>query len=233
MSRYLVVIVVLSCASVGRADSVYWSSETGTYWDSSTYQYWNNGGGKRDVVYSWTEANALAKSMTPPVGYQQGHLLTIGDQDEHNFIFVRMLNSGRRAWLGISDVDVMGEWRWADSTPGIYQDPKLFPNPTHSLPFANWRQSTFFKNEWTSPTPYDLRSATASYGITGYLWDGLGDPSPDGMVWGTTSAADRALVIVEFDRLPVPEPATFVLGLLGALIFAGVRTTGRCTFRPF
>ena len=151
--------------------------------------------------------------MTPPEGYQQGHLVTISDQAEHNWLFVFPARFGQKAWLGITDEAVTGEWRWVDDTPGIWQDPKLFASPVQTS-FAKWRTGGYFGEQ--SLPPYDLTSLTRSFGITGYIYDHPGDPTPYAMTWNTTSAADRAMVIVEFE--PVPEPSTIALAMVGAAL---------------
>lgn len=91
---------------------------------------------------TWAEAKLVAEALVPPPGFGAGHLLTISDAAEQEFVInhVGQIVSGGEndgAWAGFSDEAVEGEWRWIDQTPGIWQDPAVFPNPIQTA-YVNW-----------------------------------------------------------------------------------------------
>ena len=210
--RLAAIIVALSCASGGRADSVVIWPETWPNGNNHAYQRI----GEYNSARSWSEAIALAASTTPPEGYGPGHLVSLGSKEEHDWIFRYGPKTYEyKIWLGITDEAVAGEWRWLDGSPGVWQDPKIFANPIQTLPFAAWRSGSFYGEE--SLPPYDLTSATRSYGATSYLYDHPGAPIPYQMTWNTRDARGQEVVVIEFEPLPVPEPSTFVLAGIAAV----------------
>ncbi len=66
---------------------------------------------------SWTTARAAANSSY--LNGMQGYLATVTSADE--FDFIKSKTGGTEAWLGGTDQDVEGEWRWIDD-PGVPAD---------------------------------------------------------------------------------------------------------------
>ncbi len=64
-------------------------------------------------VYSpgitWTEAHDIAVSSTYSVF--RGHLVTIDDQEENDFL-TGLLSNNTRAWIGLYDVTTEGDYKW-------------------------------------------------------------------------------------------------------------------------
>jgi hypothetical protein len=84
----------------------------------------------------WEAARREAALLVSPPGYGVGHLASIGSAAENEFLW--MLWGFGEAWIGFTDSAVAGEWRWIDDTPGVWQDPRFFPNPVQTVPYVNW-----------------------------------------------------------------------------------------------
>ncbi len=61
---------------------------------------------------SWTDAKAYAERMG-------GHLVTISNAEENNFVYDLAKHEGvdRAFWIGLTDADSEGRWRWVTSEP--------------------------------------------------------------------------------------------------------------------
>ena len=201
--RLAAILVVLSCATAS-ADPIVWLPT------------WKNGNGHAYVglgkKVTWAEGKALAEQATPPEGFGPGHLVTITDKAENDFVFsihydsVDKTASNNRILLGFSDSALLGEWKWIDDTPGVWQDPDQFANPIQTA-WTKWQTPDFYG----SVVPYNPKSETTSFGLVSFSYDDPGAPGPYESVWTSTGASNTAFVMVEFEPLPVPEPSTFVL----------------------
>ncbi|XP_065115987.1 CD209 antigen-like protein C [Paramisgurnus dabryanus] len=49
-----------------------------------------------------------------------GDLIIINNTEEEDFISRKTISSGERFWIGLSDRDVEGTWRWVDGNPLSY-----------------------------------------------------------------------------------------------------------------
>lgn len=157
-----------------------------------------------DSAATWHEARDGAGQLTSPPGYLAGHLVTVSDSAENEFL-VGQFGSYGRAWLGFTDEQVEGEWRWIDDTPGIWQDPDNFANPIQNA-FTAW--------DPTNNEPNDYFTGE-DYGVV--FWDGTS-------LWndfGLPFADERTFYVAEFE--PVPEPAGAVLAAFGFITCAFVR----------
>jgi hypothetical protein len=65
---------------------------------------------------SWRTANAQATSHRCCVA--QGHLVTISDVNEQDFV-MNFVNK-EQIWMGLTDVETENEWKWVDGTPANY-----------------------------------------------------------------------------------------------------------------
>jgi len=84
---------------------------------------------------SWQEAQAAAAQRTRPPGFRAGHLVSISDAAENDYVNAKF--GGEAFWLGFTDQTNEGEWRWVDQTPGTWQDPNVYPEPIQTA-FSNW-----------------------------------------------------------------------------------------------
>lgn len=93
---------------------------------------------------SWTEAEAYAVSVG-------GHLASIGDLEEQQWVeqtFFSAADADRALWIGLTDADEEGVYRWTDNT---------------DFTFANWNQ--FEPNDSSG-----LTGASEDYVIMGWHW---------------------------------------------------------------
>ena len=67
---------------------------------------------------SWEDAAFTARSLN-------GYLTTIDDVEENNWVFdtfASFENQSRHLWIGLSDVQDEGIYRWHDGTPFLYRN---------------------------------------------------------------------------------------------------------------
>lgn len=86
------------------------------------------------VATNWPEARRLAESLPPPQGFRSGTLASLTSEAENQFVSSQASGT---TWMGFSSEAVDGEWRWIDGSPGVWQDPAVFANPTQTT-YANW-----------------------------------------------------------------------------------------------
>lgn len=94
---------------------------------------------------SWTAARTAAAART----YQdmRGYLATVSSQDEQSFLNGRMAG---QYWLGASDADVEGEWRWQTGPEAgtlMWQGDALMGT---AVGFSNWSpgEPNDYSNQW-------------------------------------------------------------------------------------
>jgi hypothetical protein len=92
---------------------------------------------------TWNQARIAATLRKPPPGYGPGHLASIASFAENEFLWGLQFFNGE-AWIGFTDEEVEGEWRWIDDTPGVWQDPGTFPNPVQTVPYVNWTSGAYW-----------------------------------------------------------------------------------------
>lgn len=88
---------------------------------------------------TWSAAEQAAAALTAPAEFGDGRLATIGSAEEQAFLsttFGPQLGE-HAAWLGFTDSALAGQWSWLDDSPGPWQDPRFFPDPTQSS-YVNW-----------------------------------------------------------------------------------------------
>jgi hypothetical protein len=155
----------------------------------------------------WDEALAAAELRIGPAGFGSGHLVTISDAAENQFLIDSFVASPRTgAWMGFTDRLVEGEWRWIDDTPGIWQDPDNFAVPIQTA-YTNW----IYNPPFIEPNDYRLGEDFGIFSVEpGYF--------PGG--WNDGDDQTPFMYIVEYEASPVPEPSSFTL--VASLGLAGI-----------
>jgi hypothetical protein len=64
-----------------------------------------------DTARTWDAAKAYCETLDSPDGKSHGYLATITSNEEDQFV-QHLTSRGTRAWIGGSDEDDEGEWRW-------------------------------------------------------------------------------------------------------------------------
>lgn len=74
------------------------------------YEFFNN------TVGTWKEAQEFCESLG-------GHLATLTSQEENNYVYQQMINSGYySAYFGLTDEDAESTWTWITGEPLTYQN---------------------------------------------------------------------------------------------------------------
>ena len=63
-----------------------------------------------DEKKNWTEAEKFCKS-------KEGHLASVTSQDIHNFILEEVGKRKIKVWIGATDQESEGTWKWSDYSP--------------------------------------------------------------------------------------------------------------------
>jgi hypothetical protein len=163
--------------------------------------------------YSWTEANALAQGMT--YKGMQGYLATITSEEEQWFIynnflsappFVEQVRPG--AWLGGSDANEEGVWRWVTGPEGLENGGlgRLLSDG-----YTHWAGGEPNDEDVPADEDYLMMWSYAGDGINyfpgHFAASGWNDAQDE---WWSTF--QDAAFIVEYGGLEsVPEPATVLL----------------------
>ena len=108
------------CMSPAYAAPRYWPVEWGG--NGHAYELRGERTNGPEPPLTWSEARDAATIWPAPAGYQTGHLVTIRDAAEDNFMHELFWQSWPVFWIGYTDELVEGEWRWIDDTPGTYTD---------------------------------------------------------------------------------------------------------------
>ena len=126
------------------------------------------GGSKYEVIqgnFTWDEAKADAEA-------RGGHLVTVGSDEEWNKI-KDLLPMDSFIWLGGSDQNAEGEWKWVDETPWNYSnwapgEPNNDGGENYLLAYNGdhtWNDGA--NSPWWGGTPYVLETESASASSSG------------------------------------------------------------------
>ncbi len=110
--------------------------------DNGHYYFWIYNGvphQANDPLITWDYANGLAESIW--WNDMQGHLVTITDEDEHEFV-VELLPVNTNTILGLSDIETEGELKWVTGEPFDY----TMVHPHDSLNNNNDRDNTYLQS---------------------------------------------------------------------------------------
>ncbi len=120
-----------------------------------------------NTVKTWEEAKALCESWG-------GHLATITDANEQNFVAEMVNKSGASCWLGASDAETEGVWKWVTGEEFSYTNWNTNqPDNTYYDDYENYLHMYTYEtnNKWNDLTNVGSR------GSCGFIceWDSLDD----------------------------------------------------------
>lgn len=121
--------------------------EGAVLWEGNGH-YYKLCGKCRSEHLSWTEAKQACEEMG-------GHLVTITSQEENDFVQSLHRGGSVQAWIGMSELDEIGNWKWVTGEPTPYWgwgsgEPSHGNNEEHCVsmyPNGGW-------NDAWEPGPY-------------------------------------------------------------------------------
>lgn len=217
-------LLLLFCAVAALAS---WSWANGpVYWDPAVggnghfYQLVNGYLAPpfvRNSGKSWSDAAWDARNAPAPADAPYGHLLTIGEQAELDFIMVNFgddLPTGGNnegAWIGFTDAAVEGRWQWSDGQGGVWEDPAVFTGPRQDA-VAPWAGSgpnnslPYFASQLKRDATFD---SVAHYHLRGqHLVEWEPEPAAGARLIYTVPIAGRGPSTTGFTQLLTELPTT-------------------------
>jgi hypothetical protein len=186
------VVIPPAAASAQTDQLVQWTTEAGG--NGHWYRYLNSG----NIFQGFTFQAARTAAEASTYNGLQGYLATVTSADEQSFLngaFTYLLGFGNvgTAWLGASDAEEEGDWRWLGG-----------PESGQLMSYTNWLPG----HPFNAPGAEDFDQMV--------LYIQAGGPTTYG--WSTVGSTGGALgYIIEYGNGPVtvvPEPGP--LGLLAA-----------------
>ncbi len=127
--------------------------------DNGHYYFWIYNGvphQANDPLITWDYANGLAESIW--WNDMQGHLVTITDEEEHEFV-VELLPDNTTTILGLSDIETEGELKWVTGEPFDYPTLNNISNNNNQdddIVYLYYDEGVFFYNEHAFSQNYNL-----------------------------------------------------------------------------
>ncbi len=128
-----------------------------------TYQVFN-------MSMNWTEAKEYCENLS-------GHLATITNSDEQDFVYDLVQYAGKDTyWLGATDAEVEGEWKWITGESFEYQNGSFDDGPPGP---EDWLEMVASNGRWNDGE-HDGDREIYSLQNHGFIceWDNYIDPFP-------------------------------------------------------
>lgn len=125
-----------------------------------------------DISKNWTEAKEYCENLG-------GHLVTITDSEEQSFVS-NLVKSGTKDtyWLGASDADIEGEWKWVTGESFDYQNGSFDNGPPGP---EDWLEMIASNGVWNDGE-HDGQGNSGIWALCnhGFIceWDNYVDPYP-------------------------------------------------------
>jgi hypothetical protein len=88
---------------------------------------------------SWSAAQEQAAALAPLADFGPGQLVSINSEEEQAFLQATFGDAlaDQQAWIGANDAERAGQWKPADGSPAVWEDPRFFSEP-NQLGYVNW-----------------------------------------------------------------------------------------------
>lgn len=162
---------------------------------------------------SWTDASFAAAAMQ--YSGINGHLVTIFNQTENDFVLGLLNGVIGSVWLGGSDAQSEGAWKWATGQQFWQGGTNGTAGP--NVNYANWVSAIEPNNSGAGENYLSMYGASVSSGT--YVLPGKWNDQVNSPAAGSDYYSIKGYV-VQYDIVPVPLPAAawlFGSGLLGLL----------------
>ena len=158
-------------------------------------------------AFSFDEADAAAQART--FNGVAGHLVAITSAEENAFVLGLIASVQHSVWIGATDRDDEGVWRWVTGERFWQGNGAGTVGP--DVLYANWGagQPDDFS---TGQDVATIFGGSVGNGLAGRWDDGGSNAGTDGSVF------QRDGYVVEFEPTLVPEPASLLLALTGLAI---------------
>jgi hypothetical protein len=166
--------------------------------------------------FSFDQANSDAQAQT--INGVSGHLVTITSAAENAFVSSLITTVEHSVWIGATDRDLEGAWRWVTGEQFWQGDSGGTTGP--DISYANWALGQ--PDDFGTGQDVATIFGGAVAGLAGFWDDGGSGAGVGGGIF------ERDGYIVEFEEAAAPEPVSLLLFGVG-IGATGLRIGKRCS----